>query len=83
MKHVQLLIGDDEYSEIQEIFKNEPNFKPVDKKDRIIIETLRAVISPKNIVEEDIGGKETQHLTVKKIKEPESKEIDDHTEIKL
>jgi hypothetical protein len=83
MKHIQLLIGDEEYSEIQEIFKNEASFKPIDKKDKIIIETLRAVISPKNIIEEDVGGAENVHLTVKKIKEPDNKDIDENTTIKF
>lgn len=83
MKHVQLLIGDYEYEQIQEIFKHQENFKPIDEKDKIIIETLKAVISPKNIVEEDFGGKETNNLSVKKLVEPENKEIDENTSIKF
>ena len=82
MKHVQLLIGDYEYEQIQEIFKHEGDFKPLGEKDKIIIETLRAVISPNNILEEDFGGKETLETTVKKVVEPENKEIDSNTTIK-
>ena len=82
MKHIQLLIGDYEYEQIQEIFKNEPEFKPMGEKDKIIIETLRAVISPNNIVEEDFGGKEIHTTTIKKVLEPENKEIDGNTVIK-
>ena len=83
MKHVQLLIGDYEYEQIQEIFKHQENFKPIDDKDKISSETLRAVISPKNIVEENFGGKETGTLSVKKLIEPENKEIDENTSIKF
>lgn len=82
MKHIQLLIGDYEYEQIRKIFENEPSFKPMGEKDQIIIETLRAVISPKNIIEEDFGGKEVHTTTVKKIIEPENKEIDEGTVIK-
>lgn len=82
MKHIQLLIGDYEYQQIQEIFENEQGFKPMGEKDQIIIETLRAVISPNNIIEEDFGGKEIHTTNVKKIIEPENKEIDEGTVIK-
>lgn len=83
MKHVQLLIGDHEYEQIKLIFQNESQFKPIDEKDKIIVETLKAVISPKNIVEEDFGGKEVHNISIKKLKEPENKEIDENTSIKF
>ena len=83
MKHVQLLIGDYEYEQIKMIFKNESQFKPIDEKDKIIVETLRAVISPNNIVEENFGGKEVHNISIKKLKEPENKEIDENTKIQF
>ena len=83
MKLVQLLIGDYEYEQIEEVFKNEADFKPIDEKDQIIIKTLQAVISPKNIVEENVGGEETESLTVKKVLEPESKDLDGNVEFKI
>lgn len=83
MKLVQLLIGDYEYEQIEEIFKNEADFKPIDEKDQIIIKTLESVISPKNLVEENVGGEETESLTVKKILEPEDKSLEGNVEFKI
>lgn len=64
MKKVELLIGDYEYSQIQEIFENENEFDPKTDKDVVLIKTLRSVISPKNLVEEDVGAPETYSETV-------------------
>jgi len=83
MKLVQLLIGDYEYEQIEEVFKNEADFKPIDEKDQIIIKTLQAVISPKNFMEENVGGEETESLTVKKVVEPEDKSLDGNVEFKI
>ena len=44
---------------------------------------MSAIISPNNLVEENVGGKETANTTVKKIVEPDCKEITDNTKIKL
>ena len=82
MKHIQLLIGDYEYEQIQEIFEHQESFKPIDEKDQIIVQTLKAVSSPNNIIEEDFGGKETSETIVKKVVEPENKEIDSNTKMK-
>jgi hypothetical protein len=75
MKEVKLLIGDYEYSQIQEIFKEEPDFKPVTETDQVIIKALSAIISPKNLVEEDVGGPETYSTTTLKVEEPEDKDL--------
>jgi hypothetical protein len=75
MKEVKLLIGDYEYSQIQEIFKEEPDFKPVTETDQVIIKALSAIISPKNLVEEDVGGPETYSTTTLKVEEPENKDL--------
>jgi hypothetical protein len=83
MKLVQLLIGDYEYEQIKEIFEHEADFKPIDEKDQIIIKTLGAVVSPKNIVEENVGGEETESLTVKKVQEPEGKNLEGNVEFKI
>ena len=75
MKEVKLLIGDYEYSQIQEIFKEEPDFKPVTETDNVIIKALSAIISPKNLIEEDVGGPETYSTTTLKVEEPENKDL--------
>ena len=75
MKEVKLLIGDYEYSQIQEIFKEEPDFKPVTETDQVIIKALSAIISPKNLIEEDVGGPETYSTTTLKVEEPEDKDL--------
>ena len=64
MKHVELLIGDYEYEQIKEIFKKEEDFKPVSEKDAVIVKTLAAIISPKNLIAEDVGGAETSEETI-------------------
>ena len=75
MKEIKLLIGDYEYSQIEEIFKNEPDFKPVSETDNVIIKALSAIISPKNLIEENVGGPETYSTTILKVKEPENKDL--------
>jgi|TARA_R110002020_G_scaffold207146_1_gene412540 hypothetical protein len=77
MKKIELLIGDYEYSKIQEVFENEPDFKPVGETDQIIIKAMASIISPKNLVEEDIGGDETTTYTIKQVKEPENKSLEE------
>jgi hypothetical protein len=83
MKLVQLLIGDYEYEIIQKIFENEKDFMPMDEKDKVLIKAMKAIISPNNLVEENIGGQETEALSVRKVVEPENKEIDSNTKIKV
>lgn len=77
MKKVELLVGDYEYSQIEEIFENEKDFKPVNEKDQIIIEALKQIINKNNLKEEDVGGKETESTTVYKVKEPKNKSLDE------
>lgn len=83
MKKIELLIGDYEYSQIEEIFENEPEFEPVTEKDEIIIEALKQLINKKNLQEENVGGEETYQTTVKKIAEPENKSLDGNVEFNL
>ena len=75
MKKIELLVGDYEYSQIEEIFENEPNFEPITEKDQVIIATLKQVINKNNLKEENVGGQETYQTTVKKIIEPENKSL--------
>ncbi len=84
MKKVELLVGDYEYSQIEEIFENEPNFEPITEKDKVIIATLKQVINKNNLKEENVGGQETYQTTVKKIIEPENKSLEEgNVEFKL
>lgn len=77
MKRIELLIGDYEYEKIQEVFDKEPDFKPVSETDNIIIKALKTIISPKNLMEEDVGGIETIENTFKKVSEPENKSLEE------
>lgn len=77
MKKIELYIGDYEYSEIQEIFKGEENFQPVNEKDHIIIKALRQIINPNNLIEEDVDGKDTMEVSYKKVMEPENKSLEE------
>jgi hypothetical protein len=83
MKKIELLIGDYEYSQIEEIFESEPEFEPVTEKDEIIIEALKQLINKNNLQEENVGGEETYQTTVKKIAEPENKSLDGNVEFNL
>tara|TARA_B100000242_G_scaffold277249_1_gene233761 strand:+ start:471 stop:722 length:252 start_codon:yes stop_codon:yes gene_type:complete len=83
MKKIELLIGDYEYSQIEEIFEQEPDFQPISEKDEIIIKALKQLINKNNLREENVGGEETYETTVKKIIEPEDKSIDGSVEFKL
>lgn len=77
MKRIELLIGDYEYEKIQEVFNKEPDFQPVSETDNIIIKALQTIISPKNLMEEDVGGPETIEHTFKKVSEPENKSLEE------
>ncbi len=77
MKKIELLIGDHEYQKIQEIFQMEPDFQPISETDQIIIKALSAIISPKNLMEENVGGEETYETTIKKLIEPENKSLEE------
>ena len=82
MKEIKILIGDYEYAKIEEIFEKEEDFKPTTETDQIIIKALGAIISRKNLVQEDVAGPETESFAIKKISEPKNKEIDSTTKIK-
>ena len=82
MKELKILIGDYEYAKIEEIFEKEKDFHPTTETDHIIIKALGALISPKNLVKEDVGGPETGDVSLKKVNEPKNKEIDSTTVIK-
>lgn len=77
MKRIELLVGDYEYSQIQEIFENEKDFKPVNEQDQVIIKALKEIINENNLKEENVGGEETFSTTVKKVNEPENKSLDE------
>jgi|TARA_B110000305_G_C19391524_1_gene615143 hypothetical protein len=81
MKKIELLIGDHEYDAIKKIFEKEEDFQPIDENDKIIIKAMQAIISPNNLMENNVGGEETSNFSVKKIVEPESKEITKNTKI--
>ena len=77
MKKIELLIGDFEYSQIEEIFENEKEFLPVNEKDYVIIKALKQIINPNNLIEKDVGGQvDTEQVIYKKVKEPEDKSLD-------
>ena len=81
MKKIELLIGDQEYEMIEKIFEKEKDFEPITETDQVIIKALSAIISPKNLAEENVGGEETSSTTYKKVVEPEDKAIDGGTNI--
>jgi len=56
MKNVTIKIGDDDLTDLANIFKNESSFKPMTKEDNLIIQILKQVLNnPKNdIVEVEI-----------------------------
>ncbi len=77
MKKIELLIGDYEYEQIEDIFEKEEDFKPIDEKDKIIITALKQIINKNNLVEENVGGEETSTTTLRKIKEPANKSLNE------
>ena len=77
MKKIELLIGDYEYEQIEDIFEKEEDFKPIDEKDKIIITALNQIINKNNLVEENVGGEETSTTTIRKIKEPANKSLNE------
>lgn len=81
MKKIELLIGDHEYELIEQIFEKEPDFTPVTETDQVIIKALSAIISPKNLSEENVGGEEVTTTSYQKVAEPEDKVIDGTTPI--
>ena len=77
MKKIELLIGDFEYGQIEEIFENEKDFQPINEKDHVIIKALKQIINPNNLVEENVGGEsDTETVTYKKVIEPKDKSLD-------
>ncbi len=56
MKSVTIKIGDDDLTDLANIFKNEASFKPMTKEDKLIIKLLKQVLdNPKNeILEAEI-----------------------------
>ena len=84
MKRIELLVGDYEYSQIEEIFEKEADFQPISEKDQIIIKALKLIISKDNLIEENVGGEETFTTTIAKVEEPENKSLDEgHVEYHL
>lgn len=81
MKKIELLIGDHEYELIEKIFEKEPDFNPITETDQVIIKALSAIISPKNLAEENVGGEEVTTTSYQKIQEPEDKTIDGNTPV--
>lgn len=81
MKKIELLIGDHEYELIEQIFEKEPDFNPITETDQVIIKALSAIISPKNLAEENVGGEEVTTTSYKKVQEPEEKTIDSATSV--
>ena len=83
MKLVELLIGDTEYQKIKDLFQNEDDFNPMTETDRILIQAMRAIVSPKNLKEDNVGGEETESLTISKIIEPKDKSLEGNVEFKI
>ena len=51
MKNVTIKIGDDDLEVLTDIFKNESDFKPQAKQDRLIVEILKQVLNnPKSAI---------------------------------
>ena len=81
MKKIELLIGDHEYELIEQIFEKESDFEPMTETDQVIIKALSAIISPKNLTEENVGGEEVTTTSVQKVSEPEDKTIEPNVPI--
>lgn len=75
MKLVELLIGDHEYEKIKALFDKEDEFNPMTETDKILIQAMKAIVSPNNLKEEDVGGAETETLIVSQVDEPEDKDL--------
>lgn len=45
MKTVTINVGEDDIIDLQNIFKNEANFKPLTKEDKLIINILQQVLN--------------------------------------
>jgi hypothetical protein len=82
MKKIELLIGDHEYELIEQIFEKESDFNPITETDQVIIKALSAIISPKNLCEENVGGEELTTTSYRQVEEPQDKVIDGATAIK-
>ena len=76
MKEVKLLVGDYEYEKIGELFEKESEFDPKTEMDQILITTVRAIVSPKNLIAEDVGGPETSTTVYKKMETPEDPSLE-------
>lgn len=76
MKLVELLIGDYEYKKISELFDSEEEFNPMTEMDKILVQAMKAIVSPNNLKEENVGGAETHSISVSKVVEPEEKNLD-------
>ena len=83
MKLVELLIGDYEYEKIKGLFDKEEDFNPMTETDQILIQAMKAIVSPKNLQEEDVGGKEETSVVVNKLIEPEEKNLEGNVEFKI
>ena len=83
MKLVELLIGDYEYEKIKGLFDKEKDFNPMTETDQILIQAMKAIVSPKNLKEEDVGGKEETSVVVNKLIEPEEKNLEGNVEFKI
>lgn len=55
MKQVTIKIGDEDIKDLNEIFKNESDFKPQVRQDMLIVEILRQVVNnPKTEIASEI-----------------------------
>jgi len=76
MKEVKLLVGDYEYTKIEELFEKEADFEPKTEMDEILVTTIRAIVSPNNLIAEDVGGPETTNTTFRKLEQPEDSSLE-------
>ena len=65
-KNSPTISGDYEYSQIQEIFENEKDFKPVNEKDQVIIKALKEIINESNLKKKMLGAKKHSPQQLKK-----------------
>jgi len=49
MKQITIEIGEDDIQTLEEIFKNESNFEPVVKQDRVIVAVLKEVLNKSKV----------------------------------